>query len=127
MMRSTISKLFLVPALAAAAALIIPSAQAETVKVPFNFTAHGHSFPAGTYSVEQTQDRNMVMLHSVDSKQTFTWILAPGDPQPDDDRVVLTFSDSGDDHVLDSIQYRNKVSRITSSHRNRAETTALGQ
>src|SRR5215472_18892631 len=108
-MRSTLSKLFLVPAIAAAAALIPTSARAETIQIPFNFSAHGHSFPAGAYDVEQNQDHNMVTLHALNSNKTFTGTLAPGDPQPNDSRVVLYFSDSADNHVLDSIQYHNKI------------------
>jgi hypothetical protein len=39
------------------------------------------------------------------ASKTFSAVLVPGDPAPDDTRVVLTFDQSGNGHTLKSIQY----------------------
>lgn len=112
-MRSRILKLFLVPAIAVAAALASHPAQAETVKVPFAFSAVGHEFPAGTYTVNANLSTSIVTLRLQDSDKSFAWVLGPGDPDPGDQRVVLRFTKGDDTNVLDSIQFGSK---ITSGH-----------
>jgi hypothetical protein len=115
-MRSTMMKLFLVPAIAAAAALASHPAQAETVKVPFAFSAVGHDFPAGSYSVEANINTNIVTLHLENSNKSFVWVLGPGDPEPDDQRVMLRFTNGAGTHVLDSIQFGNKITSRLSQY-----------
>ena len=108
-MRSTMLKLFLVPAIAAAAALASHPAQAETVKVPFAFSAVGHDFPAGSYSVDANINTNVVTLRLKNSDKSFVWVLGPGDPEPGDQRVMLRFTTTAGAHVLDSIQFGSKI------------------
>ena len=108
-MRSTKLKLLLVPAIAAAAALASHPAQAENVKVPFSFSALGHEFPAGTYSVDANINTNVVRLRLKNCSKSLVWTLGPGDPDPGDQRVMLRFSSVGGTHVLDSIQYGDKI------------------
>lgn len=108
-MRSTLSKFFLVPVIAAAAAMAGHIAQAQTVNVPFAFNAHGQTFPAGTYSVEKDMNSNFVSLRTSDRHNVVTKVLGPGNADQGDSRIVLRFSMAGDDHVLESIQYGSKV------------------
>ena len=104
-MGSTLRNFVLAPAVMAAAALATNTAMAETVKVPFNFTVAGKDMPAGYYSVQRELSRNMVTLRSSETSQSFTWIIAPGNPDPTNTAVVLRFDELGQDHALQSVQY----------------------
>jgi hypothetical protein len=104
-MGSTLRNFVLAPVVLAAAALATSTAMAETVKVPFNFTFDGKDFPAGYYSVKREMSQNMVTLRSNATSQSFTWIIAPGDPAPTDTAVTLRFDKLGQDHVLQSVQF----------------------
>ena len=96
-----------------AGALATHAAMAETtLKVPFSFTVAGQSMPAGVYSVSKDSIHNVVILKSMDASKTFSAVLVPGDPAPNDTHVALKFDQSGNGHTLKSIQYG---SRITSS------------
>lgn len=108
-MRSMFSKMFLTAALAAASVLTVTSARAETVNVPFRFSAQGKTFPAGQYRVEQSLGSSMVTIQSLDGSNSFTALVAPGKPSPQDKRVVLWFDAAGDSHTLRSIQYHNEI------------------
>jgi len=123
-MRSTLCKFFLVPALAAAATMFSHAAQAETVNVPFSFTAMGQTFPAGAYSVEEDLNTNFVTLRLKNSNKSIMRVLGPGDTEHGDNRVVLRFSMDGDDHVLNSIQFGTKsTSRLPGVERSSRETS----
>ena len=124
-MRVTWCKLFLVPAIAAAA-LAAPSARAENVNVPFAFVADGHSFPAGAYSVEQSVDKNAVTLHYINGLANFTWVMSPGDPAPNDNRLVLRFVEAGGKHVLDSIQYHAQITPHLAKHGAKMSESKIG-
>ena len=104
-MRSTLCKFFLVPAIAVAAALVGHPAQAQTVNVPFSFTALGQSFPAGTYIIHENKDENYVTLRLKNGGKSICRVVGPGDPDLTDNRVVLHFRTDGDSHVLDTIQF----------------------
>jgi hypothetical protein len=109
-MRSPFCKLFLVPALLAAAAVTTSTAMAETdLNVPFSFTAGGKVCPAGVYKVDKGPLANTVRLVSEDSSRNFVWIVAPGSPSPDDHHIVLTFDNLNGAHALQSVQYFNKI------------------
>ncbi|MFZ0746067.1 MAG: hypothetical protein WAM85_16770 [Terracidiphilus sp.] len=104
-MRSMLHNLILAPVVMAAAALATNSAMAETTfKVPFGFTAAGKSFPAGRYALVQDADGNYVTLQSKDPARSLTWILGPGAYDPTGRKVVVKFDNSGQTHVLRSIQ-----------------------
>jgi hypothetical protein len=109
-------KMFLVPAIAAAAALASHPAQAETVKVPFAFSAAGHEFPAGSYTVDANINTNVVTLHLRESNKSFVWVLGPGDPAPGDQRVMLRFTTAAGTKVLESIQYGSKITSRLSQY-----------
>jgi hypothetical protein len=110
-MGSTLRNFVLAPVVLAAAALATNTAMAETVKVPFNFTFDGKDFPAGYYSVKREMSQNMVTLRSNATSQSFTWIIAPGDPAPTDTAVTLRFDELGQDHVLQSVQFGPLITR----------------
>jgi hypothetical protein len=116
-MRSTLLKWFLVPAIAAAAALPSKPANAERVNVPFSFSAMGKSFPAGTYDVHEDLNGCFVTLQQQDGKKVLVSVLGPGVSNQDDSHVVLRFNVSGEDHVLDSIQLHAKITSHLAKHR----------
>ncbi len=95
-MGSILRNFVLAPAAMAAAALATNTAMAETLKVPFTFTVDGKDFPAGLYSVQRQSSQNLVTLISKDASQSFTWVVAPGDPAPTDTAVTLRFSELGE-------------------------------
>jgi hypothetical protein len=108
-MRFTLCKILLLPALAAATGFASQSARAESVNVPFEFTAHGHSFPSGTYAVEQSPSRHTVTLHAIKGHAAITWMMGAG-PESSDARVVLQFGQIGGTHVLKSVSYGHQFS-----------------
>jgi hypothetical protein len=109
-MRSPFRKLFLVPALLAAAAVAGSSAMAETeLNVPFSFTAAGKVCPAGVYKIDKGPMANTVRLFNQDSSRSFVWIVSPGSPSPTDRHIVLTFDNLNGTHALQSVQYYNRI------------------
>jgi hypothetical protein len=109
-MRSAFRKLFLAPAILAAAAVATSPLMAETqLNVPFSFTAAGKVCPAGVYHVDQGPVADTVRLVSDDASRSFVWVVTPGSPQPTDQRIVLTFDNFGGTHALQSLQFRNKI------------------
>jgi hypothetical protein len=96
-----------------AGALVTHTASAEsTLTVPFSFTVAGQSMPAGVYSVSTDSIHSLVTLKSMKASKTFSAVLVPGDPSPNDTHVALKFDQSGNGHALKSIQYG---ARTTSS------------
>jgi hypothetical protein len=120
-MRSTFFKLFLVPAVAAAAALVTHTASAETVNVPFSFSAMGKAFPAGSYTVEKSVNEDFVTLRQNNGTKCMVSILGPGDPDGSDQHVLLRFNITGDDYVLDRIQYHAKVTSHMNKHHQQSQ------
>ena len=104
-MKSIFSKFVLAPAVLAAAALAANSAIAETVKIPFNFTAGDKVLPAGDYTVHHGQDSSFVTLKHNGSSEMLTYLVGPGADNPNDTKVALNFDRVGDAHLLQSIQY----------------------
>jgi|SRR5579863_1001084 hypothetical protein len=109
-MKSILSKFILAPAVLAAAVLATSTATAETtVKVPFKFTAAGQVCPAGYYTLTHDDTGNFVTLSRKGTSQNFTYIVAPGDPAPTDNKISLKFDELNGTHVLQSIQYGSQV------------------
>src|SRR3954470_20640790 len=108
-MKSIFSKFVLAPAVLAAVALAANSAMAETVKVPFNFTASGKVLPAGVYTIHHEQNNSFVTLKHNGTSEMVTYIVGPGAGDPNDTRVALNFDRVGDAHLLQSIQYGSLV------------------
>lgn len=109
-MQAIINKLLPVAALAAVALLSVNTAKAETVNVPFSFSAQGKLFPAGQYRVNQNLGNGFVTLQSVDGTRSFTSVVTPGAPAQSDTRVVLRFDAGSARRELRSIQYHNQIS-----------------
>jgi hypothetical protein len=108
-MRIKLSTLVLASAAMAAVALTAIPAMASvtvtaTVKVPFSFTVDGKQCPAGIYLVQRDTPGNFVRLQSKDASQNFGWIAGSSDAK-DGSRVVLSFDQLGQTHILRSIQY----------------------
>ncbi|HTX77890.1 MAG TPA: hypothetical protein VMD29_16900 [Terracidiphilus sp.] len=126
-MRFPFSKFFLIPAFAAATAFVSQPAQAKTVDIPFNFSAFGHEYPAGTYIIEEGMANNVVTLHLKDGAQSFMTVLEPGDPNSGDHRVVVRFVSTANGHALDWIQFGDKVSpRFASRAARESEERSAG-
>lgn len=123
-MRSMLSNLFLAAAVAATAVLAVPSAQAETIRVPFGFNAEGMTFPAGEYRVNQSLDEGIVTLQSMDGSKSLTSVMGPGNPAPGDLKVALYFDTNQASYKLRSIQFHGKVtSRLDKTpYKNRPRT-----
>ncbi|MGC2619655.1 MAG: hypothetical protein WA414_11485 [Acidobacteriaceae bacterium] len=109
-MLSPIRNLVHASVFAAAAAFAATTASAATqLNVPFSFTVAGKTCPAGTYTVERGAFADAVILSSNDVARSFVWVTSPGNPRPDDQRVVLTFDRNGDTHALQSVQFGSKI------------------
>lgn len=104
-MRFYFGSLVLAPAvLAAATFTALPALAATTYQahIPFDFVVSGKTFPAGDYMVREGEHVHTVALQG--SSLALSWILGPGDPNPGDGRVVLTFDRIGQNHMLRSVQ-----------------------
>ena len=106
-MRFLLHRFVLAPAVMVAAALATNVAKAETtIKVPFSFIVAGKTFPAGIYSIARDEkDHGFVTLASKASGQTYSCLLTPGAPDPNERKVALNFDLVGQTHLLQSIQY----------------------
>ena len=108
-MKSTFSKIVLASAVVAAAAAFtsIPAMAATegaaNINVPFSFTVHGKTLPAGIYQVRWDGSGDFVTMQSSTAVQTFLW--RPDESATTDRRVTLRFEEHGQQHVLKSIQY----------------------
>jgi hypothetical protein len=92
------------------AALSTHAAKAETnLNVPFNFTVAGQTMPAGVYTVQQDIFHNMVTLRNKDASRSFAYVLRPGDPTSNEVHVSLKFQNSGEGHILQSIQVGSRT------------------
>jgi hypothetical protein len=125
-MKSTFSRFVLASAVVAAAAFTsIPAmaaaADSVSINVPFSFTVHGKSLPAGTYQVRWEGTGNFVTMQNGTAVETFLWNsyeTAKADP-----RVTLKFKEQGQDHALQSIQYGAMTTpRLTPKTRKNEET-----
>ena len=128
-MRSILQNVILASAIGSMALAANSAMAASTVKVPFNFTAAGKTLPAGSYLVKHDSTGSFVTLESVDSTQSFTWLLSPGQPGPTEKKVALRFDDRGDTHVLQSIQFGSMITQRLdkTSNRKHAEEVSPGQ
>jgi hypothetical protein len=107
-MKNTFSKFVLASAVVAAAAFTSIPAMAATegaasINVPFSFTVHGKSLPAGTYQVRWDGTGNFVTIKSSTAVETF--IGSPQQSVSADRRVTMRFEPQGQQQALQSIQY----------------------
>ena len=107
--------LVLAPALLAAAAITShPVLAAPTVHVPFPFIASGHSCPAGDYLVHSGNQGSSIGLQGPAGQVFF--LIGPGEPNPRDKRVILTFDKEGKRYLLRTVQYRGNVTNRLDKH-----------
>jgi hypothetical protein len=107
-MKNTFSKFVLASAVVAAAAFTsIPAMAAvegaASINVPFSFTVHGKSLPAGTYKVRWDGSGNFVTLQNGSAIETFVW--SPDQTAAADRRVNMRFEEHSQGYALQSIQY----------------------
>jgi len=86
-------------------------AETQTVKVPFSFTIAGETFPAGDYSVSRDDSANFITVSPKGSARSFSTVVGPGAPGPQERKIALNFGEVGQTHVLQSIQYGPKITR----------------
>jgi hypothetical protein len=107
-MKYTLRSFVLASAVLATAALTVKAATTNTtLNVPFAFTVGNHTCPAGHYTVQRALNGDAVRL--IGSNQSFTWVVFPGEPSPNDNRVVLKFDITGSGHALNAVQYGSLV------------------
>jgi hypothetical protein len=84
------------------------AANRARVDVPFNFTAMGQSYPAGSYDVATDLNHNFVtMVSNVDATKHITWTVKPAEPVKAP--AVVTFDEVGADYSLKTIQIGQRV------------------
>jgi len=84
------------------------AASAARVNVPFNFTAKGQSYSAGTYDVSMDEQQNFVTMASqTDPGSQITWIVCPAETAKSP--AVIKFDVLGSGYALRSIQLGDKV------------------
>ena len=112
-MRLTIKALLL-----SSAALCATASFAGTlarVNVPFNFTAKGQSYPAGTYDVSIDSRSSFVTLaNNADPARQITWIVGPAEPA--NKTAVIKFDETGRDYALKTIQLGDKITPDLDKH-----------
>jgi hypothetical protein len=91
------------------------AASAARVNVPFNFTAKGQSYSAGTYDVSMNEQRNFVTMASkAEPGNQITWIVSPAEIAKSP--AVIKFDLQGSGYALKSIQLGDKVTPNLDPH-----------
>jgi hypothetical protein len=87
------------------------AANQARVNVPFNFTAEGQSYPAGSYEVDLDANHNMVTMASkTDATKHFSWNVGPADAA--NTPAVIKFDHVGADYALKTIQIGEHVTPV---------------
>lgn len=111
----------------ASAALVSTAAFAASearVNVPFDFTAKGHSFPAGSYNVLLDSNSTMVTLaNRSEPGSQLKWTVGPADPASAP--VVLKFDRIGETYALHTIQMQNRVTPSLDRFKGVSATTSI--
>jgi hypothetical protein len=94
----------------AAAALATTSAMAEThVNVPFAFTVHGKTCPAGQYIIQRDPIHNFVTLMGDKAHVGFNWLLSPSTAPVKDSNLTLSFDKQDAGYALETIQFGSQA------------------
>ena len=91
------------------------AASAARVNVPFNFTARGQSYPAGTYDVSMSSQQNFVTMASK-ANQAIRSAGSSAPPEFAKSDAVILFDVMASGYALKSIQLENKVTPNLDSH-----------
>jgi hypothetical protein len=87
------------------------AANQARVDVPFNFTAEGHSYPAGSYEVALDANQNVVTMASkTDATKHISWTVGPAEAA--NTPAVIKFDHVGADYALKTIQVGEHVTPI---------------
>ena len=124
-MRLTFKALLLSSAAVCATASF--AATPARVNVPFNFTAKGQTYPAGTYDVSMDSRSNFITLASnADPAKQISWIVGPAEPGKK--TAIIKFDTLGPDYALKTIQLGNKITPNLNSHPRHgiSATTSIG-
>jgi hypothetical protein len=125
-MKNIVRNFFVATAVVAAIAFTSTVAHADSnVKIPFEFKVGTRTLPAGDYVIKQSPNHSMVQLISRDGKQSFTWVLRPGDPDPNSTAVKLTFDVNGTTDWLHSIDYGAATTPVIDPGSSRFEYSRL--
>jgi len=112
-MRLTVKALLLSSATLCASAAF--AANLARVDVPFNFSAKGHSYPAGTYDVSMDSQQTFVTLaNNADPAKQITWVVGPAEPA--NKTAVIKFDEMGSDYALKTIQLGDKITPNLDKH-----------
>ncbi len=100
------------------------AANRAVVNVPFDFQAHGKTFPAGQYVATVDMQHNLVTLSSAtDTSISARWIAGPADSNPNEEKLTLTFDDLGNRHDLRTVQLGPRItSRLDAPLRHESKT-----
>lgn len=105
------------------------AANQARVDVPFNFTAEGQSYPAGSYEVALDASQNMVTMASkTDATKHITWNVGPAEAA--NTPAVIRFDQVGADYALKTIQVGDHVTPVLDKnvqHSVSATTSISGQ
>jgi hypothetical protein len=121
-MNQIIRSLVLAPAVIFATAAF--AADTSTLNVPFSFTAHGKSYPAGKYSVSVDANRQIATLASkTEMSGAIASSLSPSDGNPSAQASVrLEFTTNGSSHELRKIRYGSLSTSDIATRARRANT-----
>lgn len=87
------------------------AANQARVDVPFNFTAEGHSYPAGSYDVALDANQNVVTMASkTDATKQISWTVGPAEAA--NTPAVIKFDQVGADYALKTIQVGDHVTPV---------------
>ena len=87
------------------------AANQAKVNVPFNFTAQGQPYPAGSYEVDLDVNHNvMTMTSKTDTTKHFSWNVGPADAA--NTPAVIKFDHVGANYALKTIQIGEHVTPI---------------
>ena len=113
-----LSKLLVTCSVFVALALVPVRAQSNSlvrVQVPFAFTAGGKTLPAGTYTIEQTSESGLMMVHAVAGGQAAAVMTVPVVTNADTDPGARFITVAGHKY-LDRIEMTDGSVRAVLAH-----------
>jgi hypothetical protein len=103
-MRRILAIAFIAVACVAATAGTARAADVITVKVPFAFTVHGQSFPAGSYTIErETPTVLLIRGENGNRLSTFVQTVPAGGHDPAGEMPSLTFKRFENQYKLSAV------------------------
>lgn len=108
------------------------AASKANVNIPFGFSSHGQSFPAGQYTATLDMNHNVLALRNAANPSLYAhWIVGPAESDPNKEMLTLKFDDLGNSHTLRTVQLGPRItSRLDAPARHHdagATATVSGQ